>query len=276
MYKDVRHLTPVLLEKKQILITEKLYITPELKRQKKLYKIDFIISVFLLCLLFSYYIYAEYDKYADEKKSQEILASMQVPDSAQETYVYDDTTVKVEDNEKIVVILNDEDSTTTIDTSNLNNANAIRKTNVPAKNVMKADNGEEYYAIATINIPKLNWSEPYPILDHWSVALLKISPCKFHGADPNEVGNFCIVGHNYRNSLFFSKVPTLENGDSIEITDNYGRKVNYIVYDKHVVSEGNTKDTSQVTHGKREITLITCTNESNANRYIIKAREEGK
>ena len=260
----------------QILITEKLYITPELKRQKKLYKIDFIISVFLLCLLFSYYIYAEYDKYADEKKSQEILASMQVPDSAQETYVYDDTTVKVEDNEKIVVILNDEDSTTTIDTSNLNNANAIRKTNVPAKNVMKADNGEEYYAIATINIPKLNWSEPYPILDHWSVALLKISPCKFHGADPNEVGNFCIVGHNYRNSLFFSKVPTLENGDSIEITDNYGRKVNYIVYDKHVVSEGNTKDTSQVTHGKREITLITCRNESNGNRYIIKAREEGK
>ena len=71
-------------------------------------------------------------------------------------------------------------------------------------------------------------------------------------------------------------IPTLENGDSIEITDNYGRKVNYIVYDKHVVSEGNTKDTSQVTHGKREITLITCTNESNANRYIIKAREEGK
>jgi len=35
----------------QILITEKLYITPELRRQKRLYKIDFIISVFLLCLL---------------------------------------------------------------------------------------------------------------------------------------------------------------------------------------------------------------------------------
>ena len=48
----------------QILITEKLYITPELKRKKKLYKIDFIVSIFLLCLLFSYYIYAEYDKYS--------------------------------------------------------------------------------------------------------------------------------------------------------------------------------------------------------------------
>ncbi len=259
----------------QILITEKLYITPELKRQKKLYKIDFIISVFLLCLLCSYYIYAEYDKYSGEKKSQEILANMEIPDSIQSTYVYDDTTVKVEDNEKIVVILNDEDAASLIDTSNLSSSSKYSSTKVTPKNVMKTDSGEEYYAIATINIPKLEWDEPYPILDHWSNDLLKISPCKFHGADPNEVGNFCIVGHNYRNSLFFSKVPTLENGDSIEITDNYGRKINYIVYDKHVVNEDNTKDTSQVTHGKKEITIITCTNDSK-NRVIVKAREEGK
>ena len=259
----------------QILITEKLYITPELKRQKKLYKIDFIISVFLLCLLCSYYIYAEYDKYSGEKKSQEILANMEIPDSIQSTYVYDDTTVKVEDNVKIVVILNDEDSASLIDTSNLSSSSKYTSTKVTPKNVMKTDSGEEYYAIATINIPKLEWDEPYPILDHWSNDLLKISPCKYHGADPNEVGNFCIVGHNYRNSLFFSKVPTLENGDSIEITDNYGRKINYIVYDKHVVNEDNTKDTSQVTHGKKEITIITCTNDSK-NRVIVKAREEGK
>ena len=259
----------------QILITEKLYITPELKRQKKLYKIDFIISVFLLCLLCSYYIYAEYDKYSGEKKSQEILANMEIPDSIQSTYVYDDTTVKVEDNEKIVVILNDEDSASLIDTSNLSSSSKYTSTKVTPKNVMKTDSGEEYYAIATINVPKLEWDEPYPILDHWSNDLLKISPCKYHGADPNEVGNFCIVGHNYRNSLFFSKVPTLENGDSIEITDNYGRKINYIVYDKHVVNEDNTKDTSQVTHGKKEITIITCTNDS-TNRVIVKAREEGK
>ena len=30
----------------QILVTKKLYITPELKRKKKIYKFDFIISVF--------------------------------------------------------------------------------------------------------------------------------------------------------------------------------------------------------------------------------------
>lgn len=260
----------------QILVTEKLYITPELKRKKKLYKIDFIISVFLLCLLFSYYIYAEYDKYSGEKKSQEILAGMTIPEAIQSTYVYDDTTIKVEDNEKIVVILKDDDSSTLIDTSKLDEgAMSGGSSKVLPENIMTTESGENYYAIAKINIPKLNWSQPYPILDHWSVELLKISPCKYHGADPNEVGNFCIVGHNYRNSYFFSKVPTLENGDVIEIEDNYGRKVNYIVYDKHIVGEKDTRDTTQITHGKREITLITCTNDSK-DRYIIKAREEGK
>lgn len=256
----------------QILITEKLYITPELKRKKKLYKIDFIISVFLLCLLFSYYIYAEYDKYAGEKKGQEILANMELPQNLQSTYVYDDTTIKLEDNEKIVVILSDENASTTIDTDNLSSSNA-KLTNVPPQNVMTTESGEQYYAIAKINIPKIGLN--YSILDHWSYDLLEISPCKYHGADPNEIGNFCIVGHNYRNDLFFSHVPELENGDIIEIEDLYNRKVNYVVYDKHVVSEDDTSDTSQITHGKREITLITCTRDSK-NRVIVKAREEGK
>ena len=31
----------------QILVTEKLYVTPELKRKKKVYKFNFIISIFM-------------------------------------------------------------------------------------------------------------------------------------------------------------------------------------------------------------------------------------
>ncbi len=253
----------------QIMITEKLYITPELKRKKKLYKIDFIISIFLLCLLFSYYIYAEYDKYAGEKKSQEILADTGITQEAGRTYLYDDTTIKLEENDKIVVILSDEETDTEVDTSNLSSANL---TKIKPKNVMTTEAGEEYYKIAEINIPKIGVN--YGILDHWSYDLLKMSPCKFHGADPNEVGNFCIVGHNYRNSKFFSKVPTLENGDIIQITDSYDRTLNYVVYDKHVVSDKDNSDTTQITHGKKEITIITCTNDSK-NRVIVKAREEG-
>ena len=35
----------------QILITKKLYITPELKRKKKVYKVNFILSLFFLIIL---------------------------------------------------------------------------------------------------------------------------------------------------------------------------------------------------------------------------------
>ena len=60
----------------QILVTEKLYITPEIKRKKKMYKIRFCISIFVICMLFSYYIYAEHDKDKSEAVSKDILAEV--------------------------------------------------------------------------------------------------------------------------------------------------------------------------------------------------------
>ena len=61
----------------QILVTKKLYITPELKKKKKVYKFNFIFSIFLIGILMSCYIYAEYDRNKSEEVSQEILANMQ-------------------------------------------------------------------------------------------------------------------------------------------------------------------------------------------------------
>ena len=46
----------------QILVTKKLYITPELKKKKKIYKFNFILSLFFLIVLVSFYIYAAYDR----------------------------------------------------------------------------------------------------------------------------------------------------------------------------------------------------------------------
>ena len=61
----------------QILVTKKLYITPELKRKKKIYKVYLIISVFLIIILTSIYIYAEYDRNKSELVSQEILSEIE-------------------------------------------------------------------------------------------------------------------------------------------------------------------------------------------------------
>ena len=61
----------------QILVTEKLYITPEIKRKKRMYKIRFFLSVFLICVLFSYYIYAENDRNKSEEVAHAILSQIE-------------------------------------------------------------------------------------------------------------------------------------------------------------------------------------------------------
>lgn len=247
----------------QILVTKKLYITPELKRKKKIYKFDFFLSIFLLCILVSLCIYAEYDRNKSEEVSQGLMEEFNAGEK-------EDTTVAK--NNVLIVVLNHEGQE---GTSNTASSQEQQQTTINKKNVQTTNDGYRYRTIATINIPKINVN--YTILDgetdseQETEALLKISPTKFWGADPNETGNFCIVGHNYRNTKFFSKVPTLENGDIIEITDESKNTLRYSVYTKYEVVPEDLSCTSQLTNGKKEITLITCTNDSKM-RVIVKAR----
>ena len=248
----------------QILVTKKLYITPELKRKKKIYKFYFFLSVFLVFTLISVYIYAEVDRNKSEESSQAILEEF--------NQGIDDTTTAKED--VLVAILNADPGD---EQDQVSDEYALSQTQKTANRnkVYTTNNGYNYSTIATINIPKIGVN--YPILDGQTDSveeteyLLKISPIKFWGANPNEVGNFCIVGHNYRDTRFFSKVLTLENGDLVYITDDTGKTVTYSVYDKYEVNPDDTSCTSQLTDGKREITLITCTNDSKL-RVIVKAR----
>ena len=250
----------------QILVSEKLYITPELRRKKRIYKIDFFISVFLVCILFSYYIYAEYDKNKNEAVSKEILSNLNF-----ENNVVDDTTIKFANN-SIVVILNTEDPFEIIYSEP---ADEDTTDNIDWR---ETSNGTKYYAVATIDIPSIDCSYPVLVADNPEDAtkldeLLKISPCKFWGPEPNEVGNFCIVGHNYRSNKFFSHVPDLSVGDRIEIKDLNGQTIIYKIYDKYVVQPDDVSCTSQRTNGLKEVTLITCTDDSKL-RVIVKARED--
>ena len=252
----------------QILITEKLYITPELKRKKKVYKFNFILSIFLVVVLISFYIYAEYDR----NKSEE--TSLGIMDEFNNEVQEDNTIAK---NNVLVVVLSDttgNNEEVVIDNTN-NSTDTGAQQVANRRTTQTTTEGYRYATIATISIPKINLQ--YPILDGETdseaetEALLKISPTKFWGSNPNEVGNFCIVGHNYRNSKFFSKVPTLENGDIIEITDLEGRTLRYSIYNKYEVVPEDLSCTSQLTNGKKEITVITCTNDSKM-RVIVKAR----
>lgn len=253
----------------QILVTEKLYITPELKRKKKIYKFNFIISVFLVCILTSLYIYAEYDRNKSESTSKQILEEMNQTLAS----TVEDTTIAQED--ILLVVLDGTEENYNQVESEESKTLSVANINDQAE-VNVSSSGYRYKIIAKVEIPKINVT--YSILQgetgsaEETEELLKISPLKFHGCEPNEVGNFCIVGHNYRNTKFFSKVPTLVVGDTVKLTDLTNRTITYEVYDMHTVDPSDTSDTTQLTGGKKELTLITCTNDSKQ-RVIVRCRE---
>ena len=232
----------------QILITEKVYVTPELKRKKAMYKVFFFISILCVIALSSYYIYAEYDRDKNEEISHEILAG-----------IVDQTTIKKDDG-ILKVVLEDEEVN-----------EAVTENNEQSNNQSyQASNGETYVTEATLNIPALGIN--YPVLSETSEELLKVSLNKFWGPAPNEVGNYCIVGHNYTNKKMFGKLAEIENGDTVDLTSTNGEVVTYVVYNKYIVEPDDVACTSQLTNGLREVTLITCTNHGKQ-RLVVKARE---
>ncbi len=249
----------------QILIAEKLYMTPGIRKKRTIFRIEFFLSVFALVGLLSYGVYSAYDRNKSEAVSKEILATMETRPEKM-----------VVEEQVVVLALNSQTGVSQqVNIDEIEKVTVTREIEISDEQKVTARDGTVYYTIGQINIPSIKCE--YPILasdtENYDT-LLKIAPVKFHGANPNEVGNFCIVGHNYRNSQFFSKVPNLEIGDIIEITDTFGKTLEYEVYDKYITVDTDTSCTSQMTDGRREITLITCTDASDENRVIVKAREK--
>ena len=125
--------------------------------------------------------------------------------------------------------------------------------------------------VGTMRIPATNFS--YPILEKVTRKSIETAVAFQWGAGINQVGNSVIIGHNYRNGLFFSNNKKLQIGDKIYIKDNSGTELTYTIYDKFETSDSDTSFYQRDTGGKPEVTLSTCTDDSSA-RLIILARAE--
>ena len=79
--------------------------------------------------------------------------------------------------------------------------------------------------VGTMDIPATNFH--YPILKDVTPESIEKSVAMLCGAGINQVGNTVIIGHNFRNGLFFSNNKKLKNGDKIYVTDNSGNKLTY-------------------------------------------------
>ncbi len=139
--------------------------------------------------------------------------------------------------------------------------------------LISVEDYSEPLVIGLIEIEKINIV--YPILSTSSEDLLKLSPCRFAGPMPNEIGNLCIAGHNYANNTHFGKIDVLNKGDLIKIYDVNGNFLIYKIYDIYETKYNDISCTNQNTNGMKEITLITCNN-INGNRIVVKARANKK
>ena len=131
-----------------------------------------------------------------------------------------------------------------------------------------------YGVLGTMEIPATNFK--YPILEAPpTTKKLNTSVVYLFGTAEgiNKPGNVVIVGHNYRNGLFFSNNKKLNIGDKIYVSDNSGNKLTYTIYNKFETTPEDTSFYQRDTGGKAELTLSTCTDDSKA-RTIILAKED--
>ena len=113
----------------------------------------------------------------------------------------------------------------------------------------------DFDVIGQLVIEKINFNNY--ILSKTTEDSLNSSITKFYGPQINQKGNFCITGHNTKESLF-KNLKELEKEDTFYmIAKESKQKVVYQIYDKYTVNPTDLKCLNQDTN-KREVTLITC------------------
>ena len=177
--------------------------------------------------------------------------------------IYEDSLVK----EKIDNISNYDTEKETIQ-QDIEKQDKTKKKVYPKTKVATTYKG--YKVAAKLEIPNINL-ETY-ILKDYNEKALKVSVTKFYGVNANEIGNFCVAGHNYIRKNMFRNLKRLKLGDKIYVSDNKIGKVEYKIYQIYKVKPDDVSCLSQDTNNKREVTLITCTNDSKK-RVIVKAKE---
>lgn len=133
------------------------------------------------------------------------------------------------------------------------------------KNILLNIPEENALIEATLIIPKLKLK--YSVFSNVSDELLKTSVCKLWGPEANKIGNYVIVGNN--DDEIFGKLYTLSIGDTLELSDLSNEIYTYKIYDIYVTKPDDITSTSQLTDGKREITLITTSN-NGTQRLVVK------
>lgn len=157
---------------------------------------------------------------------------------------------------------------TIADTDGTNPLEQIKDSNTSTKSKRTY---KGFGVLGTMQIPATNFK--YPVLEKVTKKSIETAVAYLYGSGLNQSGNTVIIGHNYRNGLFFSNNKKLKVGDKIYITDNDRKKLTYTIYNKFETTPEDTSFYQRDTGSKPEVTLSTCTDDSKA-RLIIFAKAE--
>lgn len=203
----------------------------------------FFVSVFIGMLLFDFHS----SKVMDSSLSQ----------------VVNELDKKIEENQRITEVEDVTNENNTISEAQDAPEEAV-SVNKPINSSVKIGNSTVF---GKIKIEKIGIE--YPIIEYINDDSLWKSICKISNNSINGTGNLCLAGHNMRNMTMFAKIKNLKVGDTVEITNIYGNKYIYKVYESYYVDPTEVevlKNTSESI-----VTMITCNNTS-SKRLIVTAK----
>lgn len=142
---------------------------------------------------------------------------------------------------------------------------SLNEINVPESSSSKKKMMEGYQVIGVLEIPKTKLKTN--ILAETTKKSLEIAVAQIYTTSAlNQPGNTVIYGHNYRNSLFFSKNDELVVGDKVFITDEETHeKKEYKIKEIFETTATDTSfytRTAEDTLGRAQVTLSTCTDDA--------------
>ena len=222
----------------------------------KILTVLLIVVIVAIIGLLGYLGYDYYEKYFITKDTAEFVDSFGAENA--------NTTNETNTN-------NTTDSNTNVDENILDGIQSADNSGSSTSNTNKKKTYKGFNVVGTIEIPKTNLK--YPILEKVTKSSIETAVAVMYGPGPNQVGNTTIMGHNYRNGLFFSNNKKLEVGDKIYITDLNGKKLTYTIYNKYETTPEDAEYMTRNTNGATEISLSTCTDDSKA-RLIIWAKAD--
>lgn len=144
--------------------------------------------------------------------------------------------------------------------------------NIQTENIISGGDADDTYKgfkkAGVIEIPKINLN--YIIVSEVDSDSIEVAIAiqEQVSAGLNKVGNTVLVSHNYKNGTLFSNINNLVKDDKIYITDKTGTKQSYTIYDIYTTGTGDSEYMERDTNGQKEITLVTCTNETKSKLVI--------